>query len=84
MTGKEWFTEADRRFVDAVQRVMTARTSAHPFHVERECDWSAFREEMARLTLFAEERHAAKHAATREAMLSGGPVTAYRGDGGDQ
>ncbi len=75
-TCREWFEEADRHFVEAVQRVMTASTG-DAFRSGRECEWAEFRPEMARLQQYAELRHAAKHAAEREAHLSTAPVTIY-------
>lgn len=76
-TAKEWFEETNRRFLDAVQRVMTARDTAHPFGAHcLEIDWSAFREEIAHLHRCAEERHAAKHRAVREALLNVPLITA--------
>lgn len=80
-TAKEWFEDADRHFVEAVQRVMTASTGIEPFAGPR-LDWTPFREEMARLQQYAEMRHAAKHAARVEAMYYAGPVTVYRDGSG--
>lgn len=77
-TAKDWFEESDRCFVDAVQRVMTVETSANPFGVSRTIDWKPFSKEMAHLHKCAQERHAAKHAAAREAALAPLPTTLYR------
>ena len=77
-TAKEWFADADRHFVEAVQRVMVAPLSRHLIGIEAAIDWDPFRHEMARLQRYAEMRHAAKHAATREAMFFTEPVTIYR------
>jgi hypothetical protein len=74
------FREADVRFIKAVQRVMVARTTADPMGFGRDLDWTEFRDELARLNRLAEERHAAKHAAQREAMLAPMP-TIYRDPG---
>lgn len=79
-TAKEWFEEADRMFLDSVQRVMTARLTADPMAagLGSSLDWTELRKELARLNRCAEERHAAKHAAAREAMFAPSPTTIYR------
>lgn len=78
---RKWFEDADREFVQAVQNVMTASTGddvAMMRHsTERDmwkCRWEEFRHEMSKLSMLAEIRHAAKHAAQIEAQISTGPV----------
>jgi hypothetical protein len=78
MTAKEWFEEADRKFLSAVQRVMTARTTADPMGMGKDLDWAEFNEWHAEMVRCAAERHAAKHAAIREAVLAPLPTTIYR------
>lgn len=65
---RQWLEDADRHFIRAVQRVMTASTG-DAFHGGIQCEWAEFRQEMARLQAYAEIRHAAKHAAKREALI---------------
>jgi hypothetical protein len=67
---KDWFERSDSEFMQSVQRVMTARTSAHPMSFSKELDWTEFREAMRELLLAAEQRHAAKYAAIREAEIA--------------
>lgn len=65
----DWYARVDAEFTRALTAVMTASTSVLG---RREIDWREFNEAMTAFKACAEERHAAKHAAIREAET--GPI----------
>ncbi len=81
MSAREWFERADLLFIERVQRVMAASTS-DPMRARgfRELDGREFGEELGLLIIAARDRHAAKHAATVEALCSFGPVVVKVGE----
>lgn len=67
----DWFTRADRDVHEALVQVLTCTTGLPgDFMAPREICWGEFNRLMTRLTEFMKHRHAAKHAAMREAIMA--------------
>jgi hypothetical protein len=75
--------DADRDALQAFQHVLVARTSDHPLGIEGEhIEWAEFEQALARFCDLARIRHAAKHYAIREAMLTTKPIVVIRDSSG--
>lgn len=78
----EFFREADRDTLQAFQHVLCARIAENVMGFpEPRVDWTEFEQELLRFCDLARIRHAAKHAAVREAMYAT-PIVVLRDDEG--